>query len=317
MSIEADRLAKMWQAVTREEVTRLRQVLAEFVDRGSRRNICEDAGVHEHDLRNFLSGKSNRPKFRAGLRLLAYVAVRPDDDLDRGTRASVRALRKAMQRVTVFDPDEDYLFKHTRRLKLVDASACERIAAQIQGQYYMYRLSPTKEQVLRSHLELERYNPYNRLPHFVNRLKFGPIDAKGAPFRRSEGQVIPVGDYYLFVGFVFDSFKKATITEYKGVKLLVIPAAALHQDAHKPIGGIFVSFSYGRGDRYEYGPTYLMKCGEPFSEANVGEFPISRLSELGMGLKESDLKLDISTLLDGTGLLAACLTLSSAITPSA
>ena len=203
------RWADMWRnGVSPDDVTCLRQVIAATVEAGlSVSAIADAAEVHPHDIRNFLTKTSIRPGHWPGLRMLHFAANLPVDIASRipGLTADVERLQVAAGRLAAFDPDADYFFQHLQRLDLTSARTCKRLTERLAGSSTRY---PSRHpgHIIRSHYELQPYNPFNRLPHMVDRPKYGPQDDEAAVERTAEGQIFEMAENLVLLGFVYRGY---------------------------------------------------------------------------------------------------------------
>jgi hypothetical protein len=297
-----------WDLIGADQIKSLRSILVNIATRMKKLSICEEASIHEYDLRNFLSGNSERPRANVGVRLLAFVARQPRDQIPSELLADYDVVIETARTMLELEADDDFFFRYLDKIRAMSVSECRIVAKVARGNYYAYRLSNKPDVVLRSHLTVKQYSPFDRLPHFINLAKFGSIEERVAPMRRVEGQVLSVNNTYILVGFVFDNFE-GPVGAYKGLNVCIVPSADL-QNRERPIKGLFVSFTHGSGDRYEYGPICLMRTREEFKESGVGEFPLSRLGLQEPALVPEDLKYDLKPIQDDNGMLAACLSLA-------
>jgi len=126
-----------WRKITRDEIEALRRLMKALEANSDRQAICEDAAVHPHDLKNFISGNSKRPKARMGVRLMAYAARYEETALSTGTPdlsysteqkiADYKVVKQAARGIFEFDADDDFFFRHIDKLKVMDAQECEQI----------------------------------------------------------------------------------------------------------------------------------------------------------------------------------------------
>ena len=297
-----------WKRVTEDQLKSLLKLVKNIDTRFDRAAICEDASIHTYDFRNFLSGNSDRPRANIGIRLLAYVARQPKSDFPAELGADHEAIVSFARSIFEFDANDDYFFRYLDKIKVMSASECRRVAKLAHGNYYMYRFSNKRNVLFRSHVGVKSYTAFDRLPHFINQSKFGPLENRASPLRRAEGQILALNNTYVFVGFIFDNFE-GSVSGYKGLKLFIVPSAEFHSK-EGVARGIFASFTHGGGDRYEYGPMCLIRTKENFSVNNVGEFSLDRLSSIAPALNLADLRLNVEASLDQDGFLATCLALN-------
>jgi hypothetical protein len=300
---------KAWEKVSERHVRILSKLIAHLSTRYKPASICEDAGIHPYDLNNLLSGSTTRPRAQVGVRLLAYIARFLKTDFPFELQEDYNQLYLLAGSLFEFDANDDYLFRHLEKMKLMTVNDCKRVAKGAYGTYYMYRMSMIKNVVFRSHLIVSKYNPFDRLPRFANRSKFGPLSSPEGLLRHAEGQIFKLNNAYIYIGFVFDN-PQNSVSEFKGLKLSVIPFAEFHRKDGKT-RGTFISFTHGGGDCYEYGPMCLVRSPnkEKFDITNVGEFPIERLPLVAPELSPEDLEINLQPHMDGQ-VLATCLSLA-------
>lgn len=288
-----------WERIDSKDVETLREVMREIAQiRKPRDLLCAEIGINDHDLRNFLSAKRPRPRHWAGLRMLRYAI---DDHPGRGhlssdTQNKIGILKGLATNLYFFEPEEDYFFKHLQRLKVTSETQCRRMCEQMAGSYYSHRLSRRPGYIIRSHYEIMPFTTYNRIPRFINKLKYG--GAPGQPRRPDEvkrtsrGQVFPLSDAFIFLGFVFYGYDWRSDIEYDGIQVNIFPRNQFVIEDQKIIDGLFLSFVYN--DRYEMGPMKFVRSSTGFDESEVGEFPIDLIKSKEPDLDLSDLTVDIS-----------------------
>ena len=319
-----------WAKVTDSEIEQLRSVIAWVVHshKSSTVRLAEEADVHPHDVRNFLAGTGSRPGHRPGLRMLWFAArleQDPSPAKPEEIKSKIRALSDVAKRLAVFEPDDDYFFRHLQRLGVIDEQDCKDICEKISGHYYSHRLSRNTGKIIRSHYEFDKFSPFNRLPHFINRLKYGGPTNRDAVERTAEGQIVRLGNAYLLIGFVYRGFRelgkrmRGKKVKHDGIQINLFPAVQMDRKSPSVIDGLFLSYVYG--ERYEMGKMKLLRkdpSGNPneFDQRQVGEFTVDEIEKMEPDepdLKLSELKLDVSPMLEGqpgqsdTVLLAACL----------
>jgi hypothetical protein len=325
----ADRVRRRWRAawehVSNVEVDALRDVVA-WAEAGPwpAHRLAEEADVHPYDIRNFIAGSGHtRPRHGPGLRMLWFVteslkqdpAVKPADILTK-----IELLSATAGRLAIFEPDSDYFFHHLQRLGLVNEESCRNTCERISGQYYSHRLSRHPGKIIRSHYEFLSFTPFNRLPHFINRLRYGALGDKDAVERTAEGQIMRLADTYVLLGFVYRGYRRAGRnpqegTEYDGLQINLFPAGQIGRAPPSEIDGVFLSYVYNHS--YEMGRTKLVrKAGRSaFDPDQVGEFTEKQIQELEPGLDLSGLKPDVSRMLNmpkpvampDAAILATCL----------
>jgi hypothetical protein len=318
-----ERLERVWQAVTAPEVDALRTILSHAVRASTLADLAADMEVYEYDLKNFLAGGprptadgnpakqrrpggTQRPKHRAGLRFLRYCANYPALHLSPEVQKSVEVAQNAMRRIARLDVDDDYFFKYFDSIKLMDIDKCRTVSENIMGRYYAYRLGQTSGVIVRSHLEVMSFNPYNKIPRFINRLKHGPHNDNSSRLRKSEGQILEVGNTYIFLSFTFDGDDKRSSYNYRGMKIIITPAENFNVSNAMTCGALFVSYSYQ--GRYEYGPMIIKKTGDVYDRSKVGEFSIDEIRSIDTDINIHDLQMDSATLLDAppSTMIGAC-----------
>jgi hypothetical protein len=322
-----------WDDVTSGEIDALRDVIGWFEEHQfSALRLANEADVHPHDIRNFLSG-TTRPGHRPGLRMLWFAAQLQQDASStrpESIKAKIKILSDAARRLAVFEPDDDYFFRHLQRLGMIDEQDCKDICERISGHYYSHRLSRNPGKIIRSHYEFDKFSPFNRLPHFINRLKYGRPNDRAAVERTAEGQIVRLGNMYLLVGFVYRGYRelgkriRGRKIKYDGLQINLFPAGQLDRNPPSIIEGLFLSYVYD--ERYEMGRMKLLRKKTSggslkFDPNQVGEFTVKEIHEMESeepNLDLSELKLDVSRILEKqTGksdmgkpdmaLLAACL----------
>ena len=298
-----------WKKISQDEIDALRRIIRGLEKSADSTSICDQAAIHSYDLRNFLAEKSRRPRPKTGVRLMAFAARKSKNDIPSDLHKDYDTMKEAARRIFEFDADDDFFFRHINRLRVMDARLCKEVVKAIHGNYYMYRMSAEPNMVLRSHVAVADYNPFDRLPHFVNQAKFGKIDERKAPMRRSEGQILSVNATYVFVGFVFDNFEGPSVNPCRGLKFIIVPSVDLNAKDRRA-KGFFASYTHGRGDKYEYGPMCLVRTQDSFSETRVGEFPIERLSVVEPTLHAHDIKYNVADIVDQEHFLSAALTMT-------
>ena len=323
----ADRVRRRWRSawdqVTPSEISALRDVIEWAEAQFSVLPLAEEADVHAHDIRNFLGGTA-RPGHRPGLRMLWFAAgleqdtsrPKPED-----IQAKIKTLSSVARRLAVFEPDDDYFFRHLQRLGMIDETECKDICERISGHYYSHRLSRNPGKIIRSHYEFQTFNPFNRLPHVINRLKYGRANDRTAVERTAEGQIVRLGDTYLLVGFVYRGYRelgkriRGRKIKYDGLQINLFPSGQMGRSPPSIIEGLFLSYVYN--ERYEMGRMKLLRktSGRPlkFDPSQVGEFTVKEIQEMEPNLDLSGLKLDVSRLLENEigerdrALLGTCL----------
>ena len=141
----SDRWRDVWERqISDEEVGLLREVMKEVVKSElGRDTICSLAGIQPHDLKNFLA--DHRPRYLSGLRMLHYVVNWKASNASAGLKKKLKRLEEIARRISIFDPDEDFLYRHLERLGIVKEDDCRRICTQLAGNYDFYRLSRRPE----------------------------------------------------------------------------------------------------------------------------------------------------------------------------
>lgn len=326
----ADRIRRRWQnawgQVTAAEIDALRAVIAWAEDAGPWpiNRLAEEADVHPHDVRNFLAG-SRRPRHGPGLRMLWFAARLKQSAFPKPAeiQAGIETLSRATDRLATFEPDNDYFFRHLQRLDLMDEEKCKAVCADISGHYYSHRLSRNPGNIIRSHYDFLAFTPYNRLPHVINRLKYGSVDDPTAVERTAEGQLIQMADTMVLIGFVYRGYRRVGRRpqdgiKYDGIQINLFPAGQMGRDPPSVIEGLFLSYVYN--ERYEMGRMKLVRKTRggrlKFDPQQVGEFTEGQIHKMEPDLDLSGLKLDVSQLLKeeaetfekpGGAFLASCL----------
>jgi hypothetical protein len=307
----ADRVRRRWRnawaQVTPAELDALREVIKWAEAQFSVARVAEEADVHAHNVRNFLGG--TYPGHRPGLRLLWFGAELEKDTSTakpEEVQAKIKIVVSATRRLAIFEPDDDYFFRHLQRLGLLDETICKDICNGIAGDYYSHRLSRNRGHIIRSHYEFRKFSPYNRLPHVINRLKYGRIDDQAAVERTAEGQIVRLGDTYLLVGFVYRGFRelgrriRGRSIKYDGIQINLFPAGQMGHNPPSVIEGLFLSYVYN--ERYEMGKMKLLRktsgSALEFDPNQVGEFTVSEIRDMEPNLDLSGLKLDVSRLIE-------------------
>jgi len=211
---------------------------------------------------------------------------------------------------------------------LIEEHDCKAICEQIAGHYYSHRLSRIPGKIIRSHYEFQRFSPFDRLPHVVNRLHYGATSNRDALERTAEGQIIRIGETYVLMAFVYranfsDAQKsKEQAVKFDGIQINLFPAGQMGRSPPAVIDGIFLSYVYNQS--YEIGRMKLVRksrVGDKshddynFDPTQVGEFTIDEMERIEPKLELSSLKLDVSSLLESArglrpaepAVLAACL----------
>ena len=300
----------VWQRrVSADEVGLLREVIRDVIAMGrSATAIAEEADVHPHDVRNFLA-KPVRPGHWPGLRMLRFAANLANDGtfLPVELAAKVDRLREIASRLSIFEPDDDLFFRHLQRLDVTSERGCQQLCAQLAGHYYSHRLSRNPNRIIRSHYEFQPFNPYNRLPHVINRLKYGSLSDPDAVERTAEGQIFQMADTLVLIGFVYRGYrgqgrKTRAETKYDGIQINIFPSGQFSGGHKSVIDGVFTSYVYD--DRYEMGEMKLVRTKDgraaKFDPLEVGEFSFEEIQSKEPGIDFSGLKLDLSANLEGT-----------------
>lgn len=318
---------KNWDEYGAPKADSLRKVIEAAISarseqsvRQRRAAVAEAAGVLEHDVNNLLSGCT--PKHRPGLKILNYAADLPIHgegirlDIDPYTLDEIRSARDLIRKAVPLELDEDYFFLHLKRIGLADEEKCAQFCRTHQGNYYAYRLSHSKNKVVKSHLKILRFNNYNKLPNFTNIVRYNNSDqkrkAEGKNIKRTaRGQIVAVGNFYAFIGLVFYgsdpdvALKNRGPKLYRGAQINIMPQQGF---GGKNTQGYFLSYIFEHG--YEYGPMLLNPCNDDYDKNNVGVFDIAWLAEHDPELQFDLLKLDVSKNIEPAGLaamLATCL----------
>lgn len=183
----------------------------------TRGDIAKAADVSAFDLDNFTAldprstskpkkYKSYNPRLEFQRRALYFVLNSPEIATAATTRGSpikksFQALNKYRSKVT--EPrDEDILFHHLTDIRAINSLRdCIRISDKLAGNYYLYRTLSKTNKVARAHLEIRKFDVYNKVPKFVHRRK--DDDDKRVIF--SKGTILDLNNRYIFHGLVFES----------------------------------------------------------------------------------------------------------------
>jgi len=202
----------LWDRVTADEVALLREVVTAVVTargkaHGAVAKMADEAGVHPYDIRNLINGA--RPGHWPGLRLLCYASTCDQMGLllKQHIIDNIHQIQSTVKKLSYLDPDADLFFRHLQRLEVVGEERCKLICEKISGHYYGYRLSRNTGRIIKSHYHFLPFSPYNRLPHVINRLKYGGTEDSPPIARTAQGQVFPMGDALVSIGFVYQGFK--------------------------------------------------------------------------------------------------------------
>jgi hypothetical protein len=267
--------------------------------------IAMEADVHEHDVRNLLN-TDHRPKHWAGLRMLWFAArlkttgsAKPSEHI----LAKIEMLEAITRDLAVFEPDTDFFFRHLQRLGVVTERDCQGVCKRIAGHYYSHRLSRNPGKIIRSDYEFWRFSPFNRLPHVVNRLRYGSPNVAGAIERTAEGQIMQMGDTFVLLAFVYRGYDRGTRRKpasinYEGIQINLFPAGQMGIDPPSQIDGIFLSYVFD--ESYEIGRMKLIrktkdKRKSNFDPTQVGEFTHQELQEIEPAFNPADLELDVTS----------------------
>jgi hypothetical protein len=266
----------------------------------SRRQLVNAASVRGSDIDNFLPGKGGKPKAvhphdRILIRLTRLVAVDPRFATavkgNPARQADFDHVRAVFLRLPTVAPDDDFLFLHLKQIQVLDQEQCETFHSNFHKAYYGYRFSTRSNRILKSHFKIETYDPTRKVPTFVHRMKFEDGHA-----RFTRGQIIEIGNCYVFIGFVF-----AGTYDYRGVKLLVAEKNPFGKTDR--LNGTFISYAGVKG--HEAGLIQLVATADLYDEEKIGEFPLDELSKTDPGFKVEEIRPDIATRLDNTFLVGA------------
>jgi hypothetical protein len=269
----------------------------------TRRQICNAASIRGTDLDNFIPGKSGKPKAvrphsRILIRLTRMVATDPrfansihnhpahQDDFGR--------VEGVYRKLPLVAADDDFLFLHLSQIQVINQRQCETFHQNFAKAYYGYRFARTKDKILKSHFKIDAYDPTRKVPTFVHRMKF---DDRETRFTR--GQIIEIGNSYVFIGFVF-----AGTFDYRGVKLLVAEKNAFGKTDR--LNGTFISYAGAEG--HELGLIQLVATNDLFDDQNIGEFTIKDIRRTDPEFKYNEIRPNIADRLDA-GFLVGALTL--------
>lgn len=304
------RWQKAWNSIDGLQVDELRDVIR-WAEAGPwpADRLAEEAGIHAYDIRNFLGGA--RSGHRPGLRLLWFVgrlrqqslAAVPED-----IRSKIDRLGKIVDRFSDFEPDDDYFFRHLQRLEVSTEDRCRALCRRLSGQYYSHRLSRNPGKIIRSHYEFQKFSPYNRLPHVINRLRYGAVGDNLAIERTAEGQLVEVADTLVLIGLVYQGYRRVgkeddDKPQYDGIQINLFPINKIGRSVTE---GLFLSYVYNA--RYEMGRMKLVRKADrktKFDPDQVGEFTVDQVREMEPDLNLADLAPDVSPLLGPASLLGA------------
>lgn len=290
---------EVWdKQVDDEAVGMLRDAIRAISTIVPRKVICAEAEIHDYDLKNLLSPKAHRPGHWTGLKLLRFVSEWiPPAHFDKADVNRINKVKELARRNAAFDPDEDFLFDHLHRLKLLNSDDCKSMCDSIAGDYYSHRLSRRSNHIIRSHYKIFKFNPHNKVPRFVNRLRYGPARSKtgsdsGEIERTAVGQIFRIGHAYVLMGFVHYGYDVRDVDKYDGIQINIFPSAQFANKNNRIIDGIFLSFVYE--DKYEYGQMKLLKSRSGFRSGEVGEFPFREIRKMAPNLQLEHLQTDVA-----------------------
>jgi len=291
-------LRSIWRNVTEQQVADIREAISGLMRIGeSARDIAESAGVNTHDVTNFMSGKAGRPGHKPGVRLIRYIGIHRGrfKDTNADLHKRIEWMEKFVSDRSNFEIDLDHFYNHLERLGVIDEKQCAEIADIMSGHYFSYRLGSSPNTIIKSHYEFMKYNAYNKLPHFLNRLRYLEEGSLSEIRRTAEGQLIKLGNNFVTIAFVYQGItsKERKISgkeKYEGIQVNIFPCGAFPLSAGAQVEGLFLS--YVLRDRYEFGKMILQKIaatpkGYRFIEQDVGSFDLHDLEE-----KEPDIKID-------------------------
>lgn len=269
----------------------------------SRRELCIAANVRGTDIDNFTSKnrstdqyKTHRPHNRILSRLLKFAST------DKQLRSLIEGQRSdlgdALRRVTIsyqslekYSADDDHFFLYLNRIHAMDEQKCLSVCNNLSGNYYGYRFSTTKKKIVRSHFEIEKFDPTRKIPNFVHHLRY-----QDGPIRLTRGQILDFGTSYAFIGFVC-----VGTYDYDGVKFMVINKGKFGFSGK--LNGLFISFA---GDAtYQMGTIQLIKTEEKYNADMIGEYSIEDVVKHDTSFNANALRRDASLLLDEGFLVGA------------
>ena len=295
-------LRTVWTSGSQDEIDALRAVLREAAKFTRSVAICAEADVLEHDLRNFLNGKSQRPANHIfGLRVLMYAARWTANNPSHHLSTQMELIRKKFEQAIKLQPEEDYFFLHLKRLHVADERSCRRFCDAHSGNYFAYRLGHQKNTIVKSHIEIKSFSPYNRLPRFVNKLVYGPQGdnaSVGSVERTAQGQIMSINGSVVFVGFVNYGTNESPTGPFKGMQINIFSEEQFDQHDRPFFEGVFLSYVYG--GQYEYGPVKITRTDKSFhkSRLEIRQHDAEELSLREPAVKLYELRKDISQITD-------------------
>jgi hypothetical protein len=309
---EASKAAIAWKSLSTEpflEMLREALILIRKVVRA--KELCIEAQLRPHDLKNFIRRDSKHPNHQAGLRMVSFAIKWPipkNSPLSEGEKSRLAYYQKKMTDATVgitFDIDEDYLFKYFETLDLTP-DRCRDICEALAGNYYCYRISRHENKVLQSFNVIRPYDPYDKLPRFVNYMRYGAPTYTNVATNELHGHIFPVGDAYILFGIVNDA------AQLRGINFAIIPSLALNTETRKFINCMYVSYAYQRQNepaQYDYGPMLIERTNDEYRDERIGEYSFADLRKNVPNFPEYILKYDMTDFVDSSKLLKLCLSL--------
>lgn len=261
------------------EVSALRNVVIALRQKYGRASIIAHADVDPRDFDNFTTrrGSDENSSFRTTIpnnlfqkRLMNYMFASADVIADlMGERNAdllrdidiIRAKRGRYAQLV----DDDYYFNYLASIDVTQENRCKAICDTLAGDYDLYRLSSNVGKIHRSHMTILRYNPYRKVPFFINRLVHANLSQ-----RTVVGSVYELGSNYFFSGFIMKD-EKSTRMEggYLGSKVMVLKKIRSQNNSDLTLMGFF--YTSGSREIYDFGTMRAVRSGRKFNPKDVGE----------------------------------------------
>jgi hypothetical protein len=266
--------------LSESEVQALRNVVVALRQRQGRASIILRADVDARDFDNFITKRADdaKAKFRTEVpnntfqrRLIDYIFQSADvtnqleelSQKDAGLRRDIDILRVKRGRHAVLG-DDDYYFKHLAGIDATDENRCKAICDELAGDYELYRLSSRVGMIHKSHMTIFRFNPYHKVPGFINRL----VHANHGR-RTVIGNIYELGSNYFFSGFIMrDENSTRMQGGYLGSKVMILKKIRNDNDVLTLMGFFYTSGSH---EIYDFGAMRAIRSGKKFDPMEVGE----------------------------------------------
>jgi hypothetical protein len=261
------------------EIEALRQILIALRKKYSRSAIVTAADIDPADLDNFLNRRTQDEKaaYRTKTphnafqrRMINYLFADRDitDEVNRLGQAD-SALAQGLSMIFAKRaryaalPDEDYYFEYLASIRAVTAQRCRSVCNELAGHYELYRFS-SESKIHKSHLTIAEYNPYMKVPYFLNRIALSSRQR-----RVIVGNVYELGSNYFFHGFILRNERTAmTDGEYLGSKVMILQKLEASGDSELTLTGF--GYTSGSHELYDIGAMRAIRTNSTFKSEEVG-----------------------------------------------